>query len=96
MRTKSLFEPGDVVECITETGPCCNIDEKDVPQPKLRKVYRVAEINDGQCDVCGYIAPCFQTADLLGNRTVWPQEMFRKIRPSSEDIFKLAKVKEPA
>jgi len=89
------FTPGDAVECISTESPCCGektLRAPGLPQPKLRGTYRVAQVGVGECQACGAELACFVPTGCEDSDWSWPEVIFRKIEPSSENIFRMAKV----
>jgi len=96
-----MIEEGDKVVCISDRNPCCSFHLGDIQvplQPVVGRYYIVSGVGWGACNKCGAELPALSTPELdaaSNNAACWPQECFRKIEGSSEDVFKLASIKEP-
>ncbi len=95
-----MFVVGDVVVCVATQYSCssCGADGNEpavLPDPVLRRFYRVAEAGEGHCADCNHPLLVFLPTEFYDPVWAWPQSCFSKIEPASEDIFKLAKIKEP-
>ena len=95
-----MFEPGDKVVCLRETCECCgdgNTFEDGHVKPVRGRYYTVARASMGLCVGCGAVANTFEpVTPTLPEGKVWPEHCFRKVEGGDADVFKLARVKEPA
>lgn len=85
--------PGDVVVCVSVMKPCiCAVpmDSPNVPNPIVGRHYRVAVFGTGNCQDCREThAAIVPTTPHLGT-ACWPASCFRRLEPSTEDIFLMA------
>ena len=88
-----MFDIGDKIVCVNRDLPCgCELDDFGLScLPVIGRYYVVTYVAMGGCTNCGYIELSLKTPETPFGMS-WPCTMFRKIRPSSRDIFKLAGV----